>query len=184
MLKLFPIFALLRKKNMSNKENTTMSKRFFLKGDTANWEALGVLAINVKNGNAETTTTIPTDKVLSVTFVEGYDKSAPWTARHAVTAEASALAYRKANHGRNFLLVRDGVFVGWATFHRKSRDFEVAVTTTVTGVFTINAKSAEEAERIAKAKLEEIVLNSEIPSVEVDDTCADARENGDYDLDW
>lgn len=155
----------------ANKENT-MSKRFFLKGETADWNALNVLAINVKNGNTETATAIPENKVLSVTFVSGFNHKNPNLAN--VSAEQSALAYRKANHGRSFLLVNNGVFVGWATFHRKEREFSVAVSTTLSAVIPVTAKSHREAERIASEKLAELVANSEIPSAEVDDTCADA----------
>lgn len=167
------IFALLKKKaSMNNETNNTMSKRFFLKGETADWNALNVRAINVKSGNIEDQTNIPDDKVVSVTFVDGFDHRKPWLVN--VTPDRQALAYRKANHGRNFLLTFNGAFVGWATFHRKARTYSVAVNTTLTAVLPITAKSEAEAERLATQKLAELVANSEIPSAEVDDTCAAA----------
>ena len=174
------IFALFKKKetNMENKnlnKENTMSKRFFLKGATADWNALNVLAINVRNGNTESTTAIPEDKTLSVTFVDGFNHKNPNLAN--VSAEQSALAYRKANHGRSFLLTNNGVFVGWATYHRKPRNYSVAVTTTLSAVLSVTAKSRYEAERLAAEKLAELVENSEIPCAEVDDTCADAWLN-------
>jgi hypothetical protein len=162
----------MRDMNENTNANNTMSKRFFLKGATAVWGALNVKAINVKNGNTETTTAIPEDKTLAVTFVDGFDFRAPF---NNVSAEESALAYRKANHGRDFLLVDcNGNFVGWATFHRKTHKYDVAVTTTLSAVLHITAKSLEEAERLASEELENLVANSEIPYATVDDTCADA----------
>lgn len=162
---------------MNNETNTnnTMSKRIFFPGETVNWIALNVRAINVKSGNIEYQTNIPSDKVLSVTFVDGFDPSKPWLVN--VTTDRQALAYRKANHGRNFLLIFNGGCVGWATFHRAERDYNVAVATTLTAVIPIKAKSAAEAEWKAKTALENAVATAtESSSIryELDDTCADA----------
>ena len=175
------IFALLKRDKMNTESlHKTMSKRFFLKGDSARWSALNVLAINVKNGNCESESAIPSDKVLSVTFVDGFDSANPLSANN-VSAENRALAYRKANHHRNYLLVCNGVFVGWATLHRKAREFRVEVATTVRTAFCITAKSREEAERIAREKLEEslafVDIDDELYDTELDDTYAFAVES-------
>jgi predicted RNase H-like HicB family nuclease len=68
--------------------------------------------------------------------------------------------------------------VGWATFHRAERNYDVAVTATLSQVVTIKAKSAEEAEQKAVAALEEAVNEHNLTfpiGIELDECTADAQ---------
>lgn len=86
-------------------------KKFNLRGTTANWDKLNVLALNTKTGKTETTTEMPKGKFLTV---------------HICTEDESETAMRMAKE-RDYALLRNGVVIGWATFHRKRYHYNVRV---------------------------------------------------------
>jgi len=129
-------------------------KNFNLTGNTAVWDALNVEATNNRKGRVERLSNIPEDKVLSVSLLDKYCPRNPSTAE--ISEGASGFVFRKGRK-RDFLLRHNGVCVGWATFHCAERNYDVAVTATLSQVVTIKAKSAEEAEQKAVAALEEAI---------------------------
>lgn len=149
-------------------------KKFNLTGNTAVWDALNVEATNNGKGRTERLSNIPEGKVLSVSLLDNYNPRNPSTAE--ISESESSFVFRKGRK-RNFLLRYNGVCVGWATFHRAERDYNVAVATTLTTVVPVKAKSAEEAEQKAIAALENAVAVANEGSpirYELDGTCADA----------
>lgn len=150
-------------------------KKFNLTGNTAVWDALNVEATNNGKGRVERLSNIPEGKVLSVSLLDNYSLRNPSTAE--ISESASSFVFRKGRK-RNFLLRHNGVCVGWATFHRAERNYDVAVTATLSQVVTIKAKSAEEAEQKAVAAIKEAVNehNLTLPvGIELDDCTADAQ---------
>jgi hypothetical protein len=123
----------------------TMTK-FFINGNTVNWANFNVEALNIKNGAIVATTTIPEHLRLKVCFAGEYDPLFP-----DVVSDASSSFAMRHGKRRHFLLLNGGKVVGWATFHRKERDYKVTldVTTTATEEYTVKAKSEEEAYRKA-----------------------------------
>lgn len=121
-------------------------KRFYINGETANWANLNVEALNTKNGTKESVTTIPEHLRLQVSLADKFNPLAPNT--EDINAETSRYAFR---HGRkrHFLLECNGRIVGWASFHRKERDYRVTVELCSEDEFTVRAKSEEEAIRKA-----------------------------------
>lgn len=96
-------------------------ERFNLRGTTAKWDKLNVLALNTKTGKTETNTEMPNGKFLTV---------------HICTKEESELAYKMAKE-RDYALMRDGVVIGWATFHRHRYHYNVRVSVVVSAVATL-----------------------------------------------
>lgn len=152
-------------------------KRFFLKGETANWSALNVTALNTKNGLTEgPTTEIPEDKVLRVVLAEKFHPKYPRTAED-VTEETSTYAF-KTGLTRSFVLFANGKAVGWATYHRKATPRKVRVGLLVEYETTVMAKSDREAVQKALAQAEDEIkvfegtdftAHVEYARVEVDD---------------
>ena len=122
-------------------------KKFYINGNTANWANLNVEALDTVNGIIVPVTEIPEDKLLQVTLAGGYDPLCP----DVVSDGAAEFSIR---HGkkRRFLLLNGGRAVGWASFHRKEREFDVIVRLEQT--YTVTAKSAEEAESIVRESVE------------------------------
>ena len=121
-------------------------KKFFVKGDTANWLNLNVDALNLQSGCIETTTAIPENKGLKVTLMDGFDTNCPDI--DAVSMGASGFASRHGKR-RQYLLLNAGRVVGWAAFHRKATERKVHVVAAVEWDTTIRAKSDAEATRLA-----------------------------------
>ena len=161
----------------SNQKKREEMKKFNLTGNTAVWDALRVEATNNGKGRTEKLSAIPEGKVLTVALLDGFDPANPSTEN--ISASDSSYVFR---HGRrrNFLLRYNGVCVGWATFHRAERNYDVAVSATFSSVVSVKAKSAEEAERKAVESLEAAVAEynatAEVP-IELDDYEVDATES-------
>lgn len=152
-------------------------KKFNLTGNTAVWDALRVEATNNGKGRTEKLSAIPEGKVLTVALHEGFDPSNPSTEN--ISASDSSYVFR---HGRrrNFLLRYNGVCVGWATFHRAERNYDVAFSATISTTTTIKAKSAEEAERkVVEAFQKAVAEYNEIAEspMSIDDYEVDATES-------
>lgn len=150
-------------------------KKLTLTGNTAIWDALNVVATNNGIGRTEKMSEIPEDKKLVVSLLDGFDPRNPSTDN--VSASASSYVFR---HGRkrNFLLTYNGVCVGWATFHRAERNYEVAATITLSVVENVTAKSEAEAKSIVENAIRssvEISNSTFGTSFEVEDFDADAR---------
>ena len=96
-------------------------KRFNLRGTTAQWDRLNVLALNTKTGKTESATEMPKGKFLTV---------------HIGTKEDSELAFTMAKE-RDYALMRDGEVIGWATFHRRRYHYNVRVFVVVSAEVTL-----------------------------------------------
>ena len=166
---------LKEKNNMCNQKRKSM-KKITLTGNTAVWDALRVEATNNGKGRTEKLSAIPEGKVLVVSLLDGFDTDNPSTEN--ISEGNSSYVFR---HGRkrNFLLRHNGVCVGWATLHRAERNYEVAVSATISSVVNVKAKSAEDAERKALELLEGAVSdyneNTFGEPIELDDYEIDAR---------
>ena len=127
-------------------------KRFFINGETANWANLNVIALNTKNGMVESETAIPENLHLQVTIADHFDTTAPDC--EAVSDATSGYAFRHGKR-RHFILLNGDRVVGWAHFHRKAKDYQVKVTVPTEDVYTVTAKSEQEAVQKAILRAEE-----------------------------
>lgn len=117
-------------KTTNNNQPTRESmSRFNLRGRTANWERLNVVALNTKNGKMETVSEIPEGLKLTV---------------HILPEEESANAYNMAKR-RAYALLRDNAVIGWATFHRRRHTYNVHVGIVTDTIVRVRATSPEEA---------------------------------------
>ena len=130
-------------------------KEFFVNGESANWANL-----NVKSGILCNETAIPEHLCLKVTIADEFDTNAPNL--DEVSESTSEYAMRHGKH-RHFLLLNGNRVVGWAAFHRKERDYKVAL-----GVATYSHE-----EYVVKAKTEE---DAYLKAVEL---ANNAERNGD-----
>lgn len=119
-------------------------KEFFVNGESANWANLNVTALNVKSGILYNETAIPEHLRLKVTIADKFDTNAPDL--DEVSEATSEYAMRHGKH-RHFLLLNGNRVVGWAAFHRKERDYKVAlgVATYSHEEYVVKAKTEEEA---------------------------------------
>jgi hypothetical protein len=131
-------------------------KKFSLKGNTAIWDALKVVALNTATDEKETRSAIPTDKRLVVNVVNNYYRVYDKNVRQILHGEISeedntkVISRLTKSNRPDFVLFHEGKIVGWASFHRKTRKYSVCVE------IIVEAKSEEEA---AKKVYEELEKN-------------------------
>jgi hypothetical protein len=113
--------------------------------------SLNLRALNLKSGEFQSTINVPDGMYLKITLADKFDTEVG--SLDEVSAETSVYAARHGKH-RSILLVHGGRVVGWAEFHRASREFTVDVTVKVEGEvtvpITVTAKTLDEATRKAE----------------------------------
>lgn len=119
-------------------------KKFFVNGESANWANLNVVALNVKSGILSNETAIPEHLRLQVTIADKFDTNSPDLGEVSEATSEYAMRHGKRKH---FLLLNGNRVVGWASFHRKERDYKVTlgITTYSNEEYVVKAKSEEEA---------------------------------------
>ena len=103
-------------------------KKFRLHGNTANWDALKVVALNTTTEQNETRTSIPSDMKMYVHVVNNYyrvyDKNVRQILHGEVSYEDNAEMlerFTSATRKPAFALYHNGVVVGFATLHHRHR---------------------------------------------------------------
>lgn len=136
-------------------------KKFFVNGERANWANFNVVALNVKSGTLCNETAIPEHLRLEVTIADKFDTNAPNLDEVSEATSEYAMRHGKRRH---FLLLNGTRVVGWATFHRKERDYRVAlgVSTYSHEEYVVKAKSEEEAYLKATELAESAERNGEV----------------------
>lgn len=100
-------------------------KRFNLRGNTANWSALKVEALNTKTEERETRSEIPYGHKVVVRVVDNYYRVYDKRVRQILYGEmsekdtAEILKRLTANKRPDFILFHDGKVVGTANIHRR-----------------------------------------------------------------
>lgn len=100
-------------------------KRFNLRGNTANWSALKVEALNTKTEERETRSEIPYGHKVVVRVVDNYYRVYDKRVRQILHGEmsekdtAEILKRLTANKRPDFILFHDGKVVGTANIHRR-----------------------------------------------------------------
>ena len=119
-------------------------KKFFVNGERANWANFNVVALNVQSGALCNETAIPEHLRLEVTIADKFDTNAPNLDEVSEATSEYAMRHGKRRH---FLLLNGTRVVGWASFHRKERDYKVTlgVSTYSHEEYVVKAKSEEEA---------------------------------------
>ena len=141
-------------------------KRFNLSGNTANWDALKVSALNTKTEEHENRSEIPYGHKITVRVVNNYYRVYDKRVRQILYGEISAednaelIARLTRTHRPDFILFHEGKVVGTANYHRRGwfrRMQEEAkrlktyeVTAWLKATAKVQAYSAEEAENAVK----------------------------------
>ena len=139
-------------------------KRFNLRGNSANWGALKVSALNTKTEEHETSSEIPYGMKITVRVVNNYYRVTDKRVRQILHGEISTednqelISRLTRTHRPDFILFHNGEVVGTANYHRKGwlrREQEEAkrlktyeVTANLTVTTKIEAHSEEEARQI------------------------------------
>ena len=101
-------------------------KRFNLRGNTANWGALRVSALNTKTEEHENCSEIPYGMKITVRVVNNFYRVTDKRVRQILHGEMSAddnaelIARLTRKHRPDFILCHDGKVVGTANYHRKA----------------------------------------------------------------
>ena len=155
-------------------------KRFNLRGNTANWSALKVEALNTKTEEHETRSEIPYGYKVVVRVVNNYyrvyDKNVRQILHGEISEEDTAEILKRvtAEKRPDFILFHDGKVVGTANYHRrrwfrkeqeapklKTFNLEVGLKAKV----EVEAYTQEEAEQLVHEAVERVnQLNVEIGS--------------------
>lgn len=139
-------------------------KRFNLRGNTANWDALKVSALNTKTEEHENRSEIPYGMKITVRVVSNYYRVTDKRVRQILHGEISTednaelIARLTRKHRPDFILFHEGKVVGTANYHRRNwlrREQEEAkrlktyeVTTTLEAKALVEAHSEEEAKQL------------------------------------
>jgi len=101
-------------------------KRFNLRGNSANWDALRVSALNTKTEEHENRSEIPYGHKITVRVVDNYYRVYDKRVRQILHGETSTednaeiIARLTRKHRPDFILFHDGKVVGTANYHRKA----------------------------------------------------------------
>lgn len=107
-------------------QNLKSMKRFNLRGNSANWDALRVSALNTKTEEQENRSEIPYGHKITVRVVDNYyrvyDKRVRQILHGEISTEDNAeiIARLTRKHRPDFILFHDGKVVGTANYHRKA----------------------------------------------------------------
>lgn len=125
-------------------------KQICLNQDAVKWEVLRLRALNAHTGSFENTTKIPDGKYLRLHIADKYD-AFDTNSENAVSDATSEYAMR---HGKKkaYILFAGSRAIGWASFHRKEREYNVTVQVTTEQTVTVLAKSEKDA--LGKAEAE------------------------------
>lgn len=161
-------------------------KRFRLHGNTANWGALKVSALDTNEGEFVSLTPIPSDMKVSVRVVNNYyrvyDKQVRQILHGEISAEDTAEILRRTSAPKrpDFILYHDGVVVGFANLHHRHRlkTYKGNITFSVTFPAEVKARTNEEAlekfGEYARAAAEQIELGTAVyDGVEITDIVRD-----------
>lgn len=94
-------------------------KHFWIKENNVDWASLNVLAYSNRFGAFVSTTEIPSNRRLKVVLKKSFNTdNGEQTTEFASDVIDSLKIVQRASK-RSFILFKDSIPVGWATFHRK-----------------------------------------------------------------
>lgn len=141
-------------------------KRFNLRGNSANWEALKVSALNTKTEQNESRSEIPYGHKITVRVVNNfyrlYDKRVRQILHGEISTEDNAFILARLTKARrpDFILFHDGKVIGIANIHRcrwYRREQEMpktfSVNATINCVANVEARNEEEAKALVEAAI-------------------------------
>ena len=145
-------------------------KRFNLRGNSANWDALKVSALNTKTEEHENRSEIPYGMKITVRVVSNYYRVTDKRVRQILHGEISSadnaelIARLTRKHRPDFILFHNGEVIGVANYHRrgwyrrmleeqnkpKTYEFEVTLKSKV----SVEAKNYDDAVQYVSAAVE------------------------------
>jgi hypothetical protein len=149
-----------KKKQPTNQQTKESMKRFSLRGNTANWGALKVKALNTATEENELCSVIPAGMKMSVRVVNNYYRVYDKNVRQILHGEISAtdteeILNRLTQSKRpDFILFHEGRVIGFANLHHRHRLKKYTATATITTEMPIEVKARTTEEALAAIKKE------------------------------